>query len=257
MQEFNCQEDTSAEYLKRGHYGQVSLIEGEVNCPERQESVVLKGFALRSWIKYLMGGNSREWSSTQLNAFRSHDLIYHHQIGAIGLKGLDQNLQNSNGKFELARSVGTLVWMYLDQIKNKEEYRLGKILSDFMEVIPTQSSAKLFLAMSSPEIAEAINHGAIPLFRDIDLQASAVEAAVLLPQDARHRVFKEMGQISPGHTGDARRFSKLISAEWSNRQSSYCGALMIYRSMEGEEASGEVLEVQHDLIEISHLLIGS
>ena len=32
---------------------------------------------------------------------------------------------------------------------------------------------------------------------------------------------------------------------------------MIYRSMEGEEASGKVLEVQHDLIEISHLLIGS
>lgn len=248
--------------LKTGSYGKVNLVKGE-NIAAPKEEVKYRMGALSNKIKSWFGGNKARMDEAYAIGDLCHNVANNHRVYEGQLKGIPGGF-NHGELLKLGNIIALIANMYGKSVlKARRElgetrpYDLGLTLSDFLEVIPTEVAARILYAASDPEIAQTILQGEGSLnIKDIDIQPHAVEAVVLLPIEPRHKIFTGMADLQPNGGSRAYRLFGLIAANWAQRNSEYCGQIMIYNNLRDEVASRKILEVQEDLSNLGPELRG-
>ncbi len=252
--------DSNTGSLKTGPFGIVSLSKDDLMSPlDHQFRAQKIGIGAR--FKNLFSGK-RDLASEET---ASGGLLARHVLeeGKVSTRDLSVIPLGSSDYDELKRAnIFAMMSSFHDFLLNKGRkegnnpgHRLGLILADFVDIIPRDIASRIILSAADPKVARTIakQEGTLAI-GNVDTQTLAVESVVLLPRESRLELFSEMAKISPGREGRARRLLSLIASDWTNRNSPYCGSLLIYMNLEGELASHQILEVQEDLIPLGQII---
>ncbi|MDP2649788.1 MAG: hypothetical protein Q8P10_03000 [bacterium] len=249
--------------IKKGSYGVVSLV-GESSA-DKIRAIKNTKVLWKEKIRDFLSSSKFNLNEISDALDISNNLILRGKILEEDIKKIPKGISDQE-VFKLANIVALTIDTYHKtdlQIKKKGgisiPYYLGLVLSDFLEVLPRDVAAKILFAASNPDIAQTILKGQGSLesiVKHVDIQPHAVEATVLLPKNVRHEIFNEMVNLQPGKEGRANRFFGLIAINWAQRNSDYCGPILIYQNLVGEQASEKILEVQEDLAELGPMVRG-
>lgn len=242
--------------IKTGFYKHVSLIEGSVRPVEETK------FRLESRIKgilSLFSGRRMSGVSSDLVIVASN-VIGPGEIGESDIARLPSSLTPPN-LLHMAQIVAMLSFVHDERIQmNRPDinlpYERGLFISDFLEVIPTEVTARILYAASTPDVAEAIyeGRGSLRRLQGHDPQIMAIEGVVLLPSEVRREVFTELARLQPGRSGRARLFLSSMIGNFHDPNSKYGGSKLIYANLQGEEASGKILEVQSEFMDLAEIV---
>lgn len=114
---------------------------------------------------------------------------------------------------------------YKKESGQKKPYELGLFVSDMFEVVPPNLTARIIMASGDPEISQAtVNGERNSATEGIDILEMSVEGLALLPNQARHHIFRELAKLQPSRNGRAHRLLSLIAADWyDHMRSVYSG----------------------------------
>jgi hypothetical protein len=120
---------------------------------------------------------------------------------------------------------GDLEKAHKEKTGQKKPYELGLYVADMFEVVPPNLTARIIMASGDPEISQAtINGERNSATKDIDILEMSVEGLALLPNQARHNIFRELAKLQPSRDGRAHRLLSLIAADWyDHMRSVYSG----------------------------------
>ncbi len=244
--------------LKKGSYGKVVLI----SSPLADKTPRKNGISsrLRSLIR---GKQEPPINQERFNLAKlASRVINSGEISEADIKNLPQGTSDTE-RIKLANVLATLNKFYSQKKFDAERvnrsqlpYELGLILSDFIEILPDNLAARILIVASNPDISRriAMGEGTISELEANDSQQAAVEAVVLLPQEKREEMFREMQKIEPGIDGGAYRFFAFIAGQWPNRFADQNGQKLIELNLPPDQADAKIKEVASDLPKLGSIL---
>lgn len=246
--------------IKTGAYVMVSLVNGSVATPaEGTLRRTVYGGGLRGTIARFLDKRSVRREAFDVVTF-AHHIVDVHQVGQEDLKSLPQGLTDTD-QVRLANIVAQISLQHgymQSDLRQKSDvkppYKLGRILADFLDVIPRSVAARLVFACANPDVAQTIKRGEGTLnISDVDVQSLIIEGLILTLPQTRREIFTELAKLQAEKDGRANRLLSLITSNWVNRNSDYCGPTMIYRNLEDQQASSKVLEVQTEFADLRQI----
>jgi len=248
------------QYPIHGSYGKVSLVETVPDLNQVQPEPKPGGLLSRLGF----GGSAKKIVNAYLQI--PEHVIFQKVVGYDVLNALPEG-RNRDEREDLARVIYLISQHYsraTERSGKKSPYYLGLILSDFVEVVPIEIAGKILYAASNRETSEDIAEGRERIFGGVPIPAIrgsgpstlelAVEAIVLLPDQKRYEVFVELSRLDPSQEGNAHNLFRLITMNMSQRDSPYSGTMLIYKNLEGEQASTKANEVMGDLPKLGELV---
>lgn len=245
--------------IQKGSWGLLELTDSKVGTSLTQSKEYQKRKLYDRAVGFFKSNRhevERSYSLTEAGV----RIVRRHTLQQSDIERIPQGDDMKSQK-QLAEFVAVIAGIYqkdAPDVKNKGlnvRYHLGLLLSDMFELMPPKTAAKVLLAASTPEISEEIKEGAnsegLP---EIDVQALAVEAILLLPQGKRRELFIEMAKQDPRQEGRPSLFFRFIVGAFNDRNSPFFGIGLIYANLDGDEAQEKILEVQDDFPVIGALM---
>jgi hypothetical protein len=219
----------NTEIIKKGSWGKVTLVNN--NTTSRED--IIQRNARRGVfgvIRTFLGRYNAPSTIIDAAEFANH-VMFRGVIGTNDI-GLLSGMPQSKDSHQLALLMTSLHMEYgefdrklKDEGQPKRDYEMGLYLADTLEVIPPSLAARILFATADPETSQSnINGEKNRATEGIDILEMSVEGLVLLPNQARHDIFKELAMIQPTRDGRAHRLLSLIGADWySHMHSKYSG----------------------------------
>lgn len=236
--------------LKTGQWGKVSLVDQDTTTSldifhrtTRRGPIGL--------VRTLLGYRNASPLLINTAGFANH-VFYHGMIGNNDTKLLTDMPYEYEG-YQLSILMSALHMEHADSVKKFEEenkqrpvYDLGLYIADMFEVMPPELSARILMSSADPEISQAtVNGERNSATEGVDILEMSVEGLVLLPNEARHNIFRSLAGMQPSRSGRASRLLSLIGADWySHMHSKYSGYGAIRANLGSIKEPAEVHEFQ-------------
>jgi hypothetical protein len=180
----------------------------------------------------------------------SHSILLHRRLGEADISNLPDKLTSRN-MLHSAQVFAALANGYrqLEEtgLRDHDEYMLGFILADFLEVLRPEQAAVVLGSALDPGVSAQIRTGkGLKALRGFDVVPYAVEAAALLPAQRLEEIFAAMARLDreEGKKMDGkawRSLSFLVSC--SSGRSDYNLSRLISRNISGTAGQEKLIEV--------------
>ncbi len=236
----------NTDIIKNGSWRKVALVRTDTTS---REDTILRSSrkGVFGVIRTLLGRHNASNTIIDAAEFANHVMFR----GVIGTNDIDRlsGIPQSKDSNQLSLLMTGLHMEYGEfERKLKDEgmpnrsYQMGLYLADMFEVIPPALAARILFATADPETSQSnVNGEKNRATEGIDILEMSVEGLVLLPNQARHQIFKELAMIQPTRDGRAHRLLSLIGADWySHMHSKYSGYAAINANLRHHLEPAEV-----------------
>lgn len=240
----------------RGYYGLVQRVPGNVLClhPGIRLPIIQDTRRLK-----------RKQNPSVLDKFDfrqlAHNVVEHGKIGANDLNLLSDPLMRSDiaGAPLLLTAFGMVGQEELERMsKHREEpRRMGRLLSDFLEVIPGDAAVGMLSASINPEMIKAVGKGELPFTKHLyrkNFSDFSLEAIALLPVPFRNALFEEIAKQSPGYEGAAWKLYQRLSVWWWQYASEQGGRHLVLKNLPRDVAQAHSKATEESFPELAQII---
>lgn len=250
--------------IQEGTYKQVCLLNGNgTSIFSLKDQAVAKKEQFGAFLERFKRNQSTKSVSDISRATLAVD---YHVLGTDDFPQPAARFDDIRERVRLATSFHTIVKYYQRNEHEEREHakdigvappkrRLGLILSDMLELMPSTLSAQLLLSTSDGGISSHVKESLSRIWPHDEGEAysEAVEAAVLLPDSIREEIWRQMAKLNYEQAG---ALLTLISSNFNRRQSLLSAYNIIYRNLEGEQAQSHLNNLYPALIKAREIING-
>ncbi|MDD2822688.1 MAG: hypothetical protein PHQ59_01270 [Candidatus Daviesbacteria bacterium] len=238
----------SYEVIKEGSYGEVSLVK-QIPSQECKNALLSKMLG-RYFKKPLEPFYPIAWANSILHKQR----VWEDEVLQLP-KGKNSKEQHGLTGILVATSIlGEQIEESSGQRLYPYKFSAERCMTDFLEIIPPTTAAKIINSAADPDIARDFVTGEDLNNFNRDSLPLAIAVVVLLPSNARQIIFQEMKKITPSISNHTQRLLNLIYSCWNAPFSECNGQSIIKVNLPPTISQEKISEVWQNLLLLSKMV---